>query len=460
MQVKASTRPLRVDAGKPSTPAVGVLHRLHTGEELPMRILDRYAPPKIERSGFDGDLNAEERTMVETVHRFAREVLRPAGRTLDRLTAAEVIAPASPLWSVYAEYAKLGIDMGMLDELEPAAAARLECLIVEELAWGDAGLALSLGVAGFPLQVAQATGKDELIALARERIGCWPVTQPDHGSDMVDAYGVERHPGSTLRAGNVVARFGSDEITIKGQTSAWVSNGSIAQLAVLCCPADYGEGVLRADGMRNQCVVMVPLDLPGVSRGKPLEKLGQITLPQGEIFFDEVRVPRRYAVCEGEAGIPGFLSILSVAGVFMSQVFTGLARAAFEHALAYAHERRQGGATLIEHQLVRYRLGEMYKKIEAARAMTRRAAHYLRAAPAPHPTVSSTAKAFVTQVGLEVANEALQLFAGNGLTKEYPLEKLVRDARSSLIEDGENYMLTMRLGSVLSDLHRRDWARD
>lgn len=424
-----------------------------------MRILRRYELPHVERSGFEADLSAEERTMVDSVHRFARDVLRPKGRALDRLSAAEVIAPGSPLWDVYAEYAKLGLDFTMLDDMEPAAAARLECLIVEELAWGDAGLALSLGVAGFPLQVAQAAGNEELIALARERIGCWPVTQPDHGSDMVDAYGAERHPGTPPPGSNVVARFGPDDITIKGQSSAWVSNGSIAQIAVLCCPADYGQGIVRADGKREQCVVMVPLDLPGVSRGKPLEKIGQVSLPQGEIFFDEVRVPRRFAICEGEGGAPGFLSILSVAGVFMSQVFTGLARAAFEHALAYANERRQGGTVLTDHQLVRYRLGEMYKKIEAARAMTRRAAHYLRAAPAPHPTVSSTAKAFVTQIGLEVANEALQMFGGNGLTKEYPLEKLVRDARSSLIEDGENYLLTMRLGSVVSELYRRDWAR-
>ena len=144
----------------------------------------------------------------------------------------------------------------------------------------------------------------------------------------------------------------------------------------------------------------------------------------------------------------------------MSQVFTGLARAAFEHALDYAHQRQQGGAALIAHQLVRYRLGEMYKKVETARAMTRRAAHYLRAAPAPHPTVSSTSKAVVTQLALEVANEALQMFGGNGLTREYPLEKLVRDARAALIEDGENNLLTLRLGSVLSDLYERGWARD
>jgi alkylation response protein AidB-like acyl-CoA dehydrogenase len=425
-----------------------------------MRILTSYQPPHVERAGFDPDLSGEERTLVENCHRFARDVLRPHGKALDGLSAAEVIAKDSPLWTVYAEYQKLGLDFASLDELEPAVAARLESLIVEELAWGDAGLTLSLGVAGFPLLVAQAAGNQELVDLAKERIGCWPVTQPDHGSDMVDSYGVERHPGSVPKPGNVVARFSGGEIVIKGQTSAWVSNGSIAQIAVLCCPADYGQGVVRPDGIRNYAVVIVPLDLAGVSRGKPLEKLGQITLPQGEIFFDDVRVPKRFAICEGESGAPGFLSVLSVAGVFMSQTFTGLARAAFEHALAYAHERRQGGAPLIEHQLVRWRLGEMYKRIEAARAMTRRAAHYLRAAPRPHPNVSSMSKAFVTQTAFDIANEGLQMFAGNGLTKEYPLEKLVRDARSALIEDGENYLLTLRLGSVLSDLYKKGWAND
>jgi alkylation response protein AidB-like acyl-CoA dehydrogenase len=143
----------------------------------------------------------------------------------------------------------------------------------------------------------------------------------------------------------------------------------------------------------------------------------------------------------------------------MSQCLTGLARAAFEHALAYAHERKQGGVPIIQHQSVRWRLGEMYKKVEAARAMARRASHYLRAAPQPHPNVSSMSKAFVTQTAFEVANEAVQLFGGNGLTREYPVEKLFRDAKTALIEDGENYFLTLKLGQVLSDLHREGWAQ-
>jgi acyl-CoA dehydrogenase len=425
-----------------------------------MKILDTYALPHAERTGFDGGLSEEERAVSESMHRFARDVLRPVGTALDRMSPAAIIAESSPLWSIYPAFADLGIDEDALAEMEPSARARMESLIFEELAWGDVGLALNLAVAGFPMQVAQASGDPDLVALCAGKIGCWPVTQPDAGSDMIDTYGAERHPGAASNKGNVVARFDGDEIVINGQTSAWVSNGTTAQVAALCVPADYGDGIIDADGNSNRAVIITPLDGPEVSRGKPLEKIGQLSLPQGEIFFDNLCVPRSWAVTHGAAGAPGFLSMLAEAGVFMSRCFTGLARAAFEHALAYAHDRKQGGVELVQHQLVRYRLGEMYKKVEACRAMTRHAAHYLRTAPAPHSTVSSTSKVFVTQTAFEVANDALQLLGGNGLTKEYPMEKLVRDARASLIEDGENYFLTLRLGTTVCDLYRAGWAND
>ena len=425
-----------------------------------MRILDTYALPHVERSGFDGDLSEEERAVVDTVHRFARDFLRPLGTKLDQMTSEEVIAPSSPYWTAFPAYAELGMDPQMMAEMEPAAAARMEALICEELGWGDVGLCLSLGVAGFPLQVANAVGDPDLIELCTGKIGCWPVTQPDAGSDMLDAYGAERHPGTSANRGNVVARFEGDDVVINGQTSAWVSNGTIAEVAVLCCPADYGDGIIDADGNQNRAVILVPLDGKEVSRGKPLEKIGQQSLPQGEIFFDNLRVPRPWAVSQEIAGTPGFFSVLSEAGVFMSQCFTGLARAAFEHALIYAHERKQGGVELAQHQTIRYRLGDMYKKVEACRAMTRRAGHYLRAAPAPHPTVSSTSKVFVTQLAFEVANDALQMLGGNGLTKAYPTEKLLRDVRSALIEDGENYFLTLRLGTTVCELYQSGWASD
>jgi alkylation response protein AidB-like acyl-CoA dehydrogenase len=397
---------------------------------------------------------------VESVHRFSRDVLRPLGQELDTMSAAEVIAESSPLWGMYPAYAELGIDPATLAAMEPAAAARMQALIFEELGWGDAGLALSLMVAGFPGEVAQASGNRDLVELCEGKLGCWPVTQPDTGSDVIDTQGTERHPGAAAHKGNIVARFDGDEIVISGQTSAWVSNGTIAQVGALCCPANYGDGIIGDDGNPNRAVILVPLDGPEVSRGKPLEKLGQVSLPQGEIFFDDLRIPRSYAVAQEDAGAAGFLSLLAEAGVGMSQVFTGLARAAFEHALSYAHERKQGGVELVQHQTVRYRLGEMYKKVEACRAMTRRAGHYLRTAPAPHPTVSSTSKVFVTQTAFEVANEALQMLGGNGLTKEYPTEKLLRDARSSLIEDGENFFLTLRLGTTVCALYQAGWAGD
>jgi len=424
-----------------------------------MRISRTFQLPHAERSGFEAALSEEERAIVETMHRFARDVMRPAAAALDRMTATDVISAQSALWTVYAKFVELGLDATMFDALEPAAAARLEALVMEELGWGDAGLAVSLAVASFPAQVAAASGKPELIELTRGKIGCWPITQPDRGCDFIDLYNVERHAGARPGSDNLIARFNDDGITISGQTSAWVSNGPVAQVAALCCPADYGTGVLRPDGIRNMAVIIVPLDLPGVSRGNALEKLGQLALPQGEIFFDSVTVPRGYAVASGEEGIAGFYSILAVAGTFMSQCFTGLARAAFEHALAYAHERKQGGVPIIQHQSVRWRLAAMYQKVEAARAMARRASYYLRAAPQPHPSVSSMSKAFVTQAAFEVADQAVQLFGGNGLTREYPVEKLFRDAKTALVEDGENFFLTLKLGQVLSDLHRTGWSQ-
>lgn len=123
-----------------------------------MRIANIYATPFVERSGFDADLTEEERAVVESVHHYARDVLRPLGRELDRMDAAAVAAPGSPLFGAFAEFAKLGIDPVMLDAMEPAAASRLEALIMEEMGWGDAGLGVSLAVASFPVRSRMRAG--------------------------------------------------------------------------------------------------------------------------------------------------------------------------------------------------------------------------------------------------------------------------------------------------------------
>ena len=196
----------------------------------------------------------------------------------------------------------------------------------------------------------------------------------------------------------------------------------------------------------------MPLDRPGVSRGRPLEKLGKRPLPQGEIYFDNVTVPSRFALSLGDDYWRGHASTWSSAGVYMGQIMTGLARAALEHAVGYTNERRQGGTVLANHQLVQYRLGHMARKVEAMRAVSRRATEYTALSSQKHPYFTAAAKVTCTDLAFEVADEALQLLGGNGLTKEYPVEKLFRDARAARIEDGENHLLAMKFGSLVSRL--------
>lgn len=416
--------------------------------------------PAVGLTGFEPPLTELEVSVQDTVHRFARDVLRPVGRELDRMSAEDVIAPGSPLYDVLAEAAQLGMDPSFFAELEPDVAVRLESIVGEELGWGDPGLAISMSVANFPLMMAQAAGNEELIDLCTGKIGCWLVTQPDRGSDVTYMHSGDWPAGTPGNKGNVTAVVSGDEIVINGQCSAWVSNGAIAQVALCYIAADYGDGHIREDGLANGLVAIVPLDLPGVSKGAPLDKIGQRPLPQGEIFFDNVKIPRRFAVAEQDAYYGNISSAWSHGGTIMCQAFTGVARAAFELALAYAHERKQGGKKLIEHQLTQYRLGDMARRVELARAAARRSLAYARTSPQTHAYVTAQGKVSVTEQAMKVVHEAFQMFGGNGTSREYPIEKLFRDTRSALIEDGENYVLSMRLGGLLSKLYEKGWTQN
>jgi alkylation response protein AidB-like acyl-CoA dehydrogenase len=124
----------------------------------------------------------------------------------------------------------------------------------------------------------------------------------------------------------------------------------------------------------------------------------------------------------------------------MGQLFVGVCRAAFEHAVDYAKDRVQGGVPIFEHQSVRSRLFKMFMRVEAARSLARRVALYNATAP-PLVQYSIASKVFCTNTAFELASESVQIFGGNGLTREYPVEKLLRDARASMIEDGCNEVL-------------------
>ncbi len=391
-------------------------------------------------------------SLREGAHRFAKEVMRPAATELDRLAdPRDVIAPNSPLRRVLKQAYGLGyhvagipVAMGGLG-LDPLASHILH----EELAWGSVDLSLAIGCAGFPYFVAAMSGNPDLYETFvkpyvedREAayIGCWAITEPNHGSDHIMVGTPEYHDPKVK--GEVVARVEGDSYVIKGQKSSWVSNGTIATHAALYLRIE-SKSALAPAGMSGGGVAVVPLNLPGVSKGKPLNKLGQRALNQGEIFFDNVRIPRHYMVVNSDTYEQHTMATLTSANGGMSTAFTGLARAAYEAALDYSKERVQGGQPICEHQLVQKRLFEMFTKVEACRALSRAVTVYNSSSAAPSLQHAIAAKTFCTQAAFEVTSDALQIFGGNGLSKEYPIEKMFRDARAALIEDGTNDVLSL-----------------
>jgi len=385
----------------------------------------------------ESELTPEESEIRDAVHKFAEQAMRPAGIALDALSdPQQVVAKDSILWELFKQRDALGLDAITDPEsgFTPLQQARLRSIVSEELGWGDSGLAISFGVAEFPKMLATVSGKPALIErFARPGvIGCWAITEPDHGSDQI-VYATR--PGSRVDARpNCIARKDGEEWVLSGQKAAWVSNGTIADAAALFCAIDEGQGIVGIGGL------LVDLNAKGVSRGKPLDKLGQRALNQGEIFFDDVRLPADHLVVAPAAyGIFGDL-ILSQANSGMGSIFVGVAQAAFDLALDYAKERVQGGVPIIEHQSVKSRLFEMFRRVESARALNRRVTAS-NATNGPKLQYAVASKVTSTQTAFEVASAALQIFGGNGLSREYPIEKILRDARASMIEDGCNEVL-------------------
>jgi alkylation response protein AidB-like acyl-CoA dehydrogenase len=394
----------------------------------------------------EAGLGSDAMEVLEVVERFARDEVRPLGARLDALCdPEEVIAADSPLWSLHEKYRGLGVDtVSMAGMFDPMEQSLLSARIMETLGWADAGLAVGLAVSGFQKFFVPLTGDPALteryMADDAAEIGCWAVTEPDHGSDSL-GFSEPHWTRADVRP-NCIARRDGDEWVIKGSKSAWVSNGPIATVAALFCTIDGDEGFSGGG------VCLTPLDLPGVSRGKNLDKLGQRALPQGELHFDDVRVPAANMVVGKELYSMTVEMVLAVANAFMGSTFAGLARSAYEMALDYSKDRVQGGAPIIQHQNVRTRLFKMFAKVEAATSLSRRT-HLLGAGGPPPVQYSIASKTFCTTAAFEVASEALQIFGGNGLTKEYPIEKVLRDARAAMIEDGCNEMLSLIGGSKL-----------
>ncbi len=397
-------------------------------------------------------LTDEQLALKESVHKFAVGVIRPAAAELDKMTPEQVIAKDSVYWKVMKQMYQNSYHTILIPDayggmgLDPLSVH----IVFEELSYGSVGFTVSLGVCCFAALYASMIADDYLIddfiipyvnCTDASVMSCWGITEPDHGSDILMAETPFFHNPKITQSAK--AKRNGDDWIINGQKSAWISNGPIASNSALFVSIDPSHG------MAGGGIGLVDLTQKGVTRGKPLDKIGQRDLPQGEIFFDNAVVPDRHMIIKPDA-YEMFTNItLGLANACMGAFFTGVAQAAYDMALGYTKERVQGGKLLCQHPWVQKKLFEMFMKIEHARYFSRTALIFNMSTNPPKVQYSIAAKIFATQAAFEVTSDAIQLFGGYGLSREYPIEKLFRDARAGLIEDGSNDTLAIAGGNLL-----------
>jgi alkylation response protein AidB-like acyl-CoA dehydrogenase len=392
--------------------------------------------------------------LKKSVRKFATEVIRPASVELDKMTPEEVSRKGSPYWQCMQQMHELGYHTIFIPEeyggigLDPLGLH----IFFEEIACGSIGFAVSCGVDVFPtffvtMILAEYPELEDMILRPYvadkdcSMLGCWAITEPEHGSNILTPY--QAHFHNPKISHQLVGKKDGDDWILNGQKAAWVSNGTTASLALLFFGTD------KSKGLAGGGIAVADLNARGVSRGKPLDKIGQRDLPQGEIYFDDCRVSKDRVVCEGEAYENMTDLVLGAANAHMGIMCLGGARAAFEEALRYSKERIQGGRALCEHQDVQRKLADMFMKIEAGRQLSRAVMNYNLYSFPPLTGYSMTSKVFCSNMAFDVAQQAVQIFGGNGLSKEYLIEKLFRDITSTRIEDGSNESLTLAVGHNL-----------
>lgn len=398
------------------------------------------------------DLTEEHRLLKNEVHRFAVEVLRPASLELDKMSPEDVIKKGSPYWECMAQAYRNNYHTVLISDeygglgLDPLGVH----IFWEELSYGSVGFAVSLGCSCFSSFYATLLCDDYLIdkfvapfvnCKDASVMSCWAITEPSHGSDnLMAGTPFFRDPCACQEVRAVKKR---SKWVLSGQKSAWVSNGPIASDAALFVNVDPKLGFAGGG------IALLDLNQPGVSRGKPLNKMGQRELPQGEIFFDDVVCPEEHMIIDPESYEAITELTLGHANATMGAYFTGVAQAAYDLAIQYCLDRVQGGKPICGHQMVQRKLFDMFIAIETARAFSRNAMVFNMNTTPPLVQYSIASKVYCTEVAFKVTSEAMQLFGGLGVTKDAPVEKLFRDARAGMIEDGSNDSLSISAGEML-----------
>jgi butyryl-CoA dehydrogenase len=374
-------------------------------------------------------LLSEEQTMIRDMARqFAQERLAPGAAARDRSSAF----PAEELRAM----AGLGL-MGMIvpEEWGGAGADDVSyALAIEEIAAGDGAVSTIMSVQNsLVCAVLTRFGSTEqkerfLKPLARGALlGCFGLTEPQAGSNAA---------AITTRARRDGAFY------VLNGTKQFITSGSSAQIAILFAVTD------PAAGKKGISAFVVPTDTPGYRVARLEDKLGQRCSDTAQLSFEECRVP---AVCLlGEEGQGYKIALANLEGgrIGIAAQAIGMARSAYEHALAYARERVSMGVPIIEHQAVAFRLADMATRVEVARQMVLHAAA-LRSAGQPCLKEASMAKLFASEMAEQVCSDAIQVHGGYGYVNDFPVERIYRDVRVCQIYEGTSDIQRMVIARQL-----------
>ena len=376
--------------------------------------------------------------ILDDEHIMIRDMARDFARTR--------LAPNAGQWDrdgrvpreVLTEMGSLGL-LGMIVPEEWGGAGTdffSYMLALEEIAAGDGGVSTIMAVNNSPVCAAiQGFGSDAqkerfLKPLARgETIGAFCLTEPQAGSDA-----------SNLRTR---AERRGNRFVLNG-TKQFVTSGSIAGVAMVFAVTDPSAG------KRGISAFLVPTETEGYRVASVEKKLGQRCSDTCQIVLEDAELTPDLMLGDEGEGYRIALANLESGRIGIGSQATGMARAAYEAALAYAGEREAFGAPLVEHQAVSFRLADMATRIEAARGLVHRAA-VLRDAGLPCIKQASMAKLFASEIAERVCSDAIQIHGGYGYVEDYPVERIYRDVRVCQIYEGTSDVQRMVIGRALRE---------
>jgi acyl-CoA dehydrogenase len=362
----------------------------------------------------DFSLSEEQKALVEVARRFTREHVIPIAAECDRESRfpREVLETAHSLGLVNAtvppEYGGSG-----LGELENA-------LMAEQVAYGCTGIQTSLLANTLALTPVKLAGSEEqkkkyLGMLTAEPVfASYCTTEPSGGSDVAGMR-------TTFTAHG-------DEFVLNGE-KCWITNASFARFYVVFATSDPAK---RHKGI---AAFIVDRDTPGLRVGKHEDKLGQRASDTAAVHFEDVHVPRANLLAPEGEGFRLAMETFNQTRPDIAASATGLMQRCLDECLAYSRERKTFGVPIGEHQLIQAILADMAIGVEATRLLYQKAAYNLDQG-VRNPIVSSFAKAFGADRAMQTAVDAVQVFGGNGYVKDYPVEKLMRDAKVLQIYEG------------------------